>query len=352
MESEVVIELATTDLIQQISVGNQCCAEDYIAAVSSFSNSADLKLDLVDAEICAKSDRGEVVQRKDIVERFPSLEAELSRLFEVHEIDLKASGSHAEKDVSPVSIPGYQLIRRTNESNAANIASRKFELWEVKRSSDNAMFHVVLWQCDGSVEPELKKREQVKHPALAQPLEMGVVDSHCYVVIERLNGRTLGQILDHSNEQALTGKAIARLLLGTNEARKQLEKSIGVAIPVLPHAIFIRANNTPLLIDFPFFAESEPAEPLLQLGLLLFSTCLQESDVREVQQHLDAGFEPIALNKINGSVSSELNSIYQSCVHPDPKHRYRTIDEALSNLRKFIDGKPIKTAKRKGWFGF
>ena len=117
--------------------------------------------------------------------------------------------------------------------------------------------------------------------------------------------------------------------------------------------IALTDSGKPLLIDFPALTNQQDCTPLRRLGLLMFATCLQDSDTRALQIHLDAGYEPIDLFEINPSISRELNSIYASCVHPKEKKRYVSIDDAIEDLKRLVDGKPVKApCHKRNWFGF
>ena len=108
MATGILIELATTDLIQQISSGRSSSAEEYINAIPGVSSQIELVLDLIDAELCAKSDHGEIVDKTSVLERFPDFTEQLKKLLDVHELDLEASKGNAARGVGPITVPGYK----------------------------------------------------------------------------------------------------------------------------------------------------------------------------------------------------------------------------------------------------
>jgi len=359
LDSAVLIELATTDLIQQISAGSSASAEDYIVAFPILSEDANLQLDLVDAEICARSDRGDLIDSQDFHKRFPSLKKQLANLFAVHEIDMEAEDGGKP---APYSVAGIEFVHCVHRNHGRGEHANRFELWHVVRSKDQRPLLAFVWDYEpdrhdkDSFASLLKERSRLAHPCLIKPLSAGLTrpqagQRQIYVLTPPIKGRTLVQHLIVPGG-SLSEEAIAGLILKAYDASQFLERELGRRIPLSVGSIFLGQNETPLLIDYMHLASDCESDPLLQLGLLLFATCLHESDVSELEKHVKAGFEPVALSEINSSVSAEMNSIFLACVQPDDGNRYATVEEAMDDLRRFIARKPIKASqRRRKWFG-
>ncbi len=113
-DSEVLIELAIADLIQQLKENNQGSArvEHYLNASKLIAENKNHTLDLIDAEI---SPLGQ--WRASAAARLPGaicrLEDELTRLFDIHRLDLEAAGLEAtsRSQTDPRRVGGYDLIR-------------------------------------------------------------------------------------------------------------------------------------------------------------------------------------------------------------------------------------------------
>ncbi len=361
LDSSVVIELATTDLIQQISSGHGSSAEEYIDAISPFSTSYELSLDLVDAELCAKSDMGIVVNRDKLLKRFPSFRKELARLLEVHEIDLEASKNRDALPPPSVSITGYQLVRQLCRGHTKK-SGPSFEVWDATKLSQQHSVQIILWK-DSSSEPDnsfvsvIKQRSAIAHPSLLTPISAGKTNSdgtrYCYVVVNNTATQMLAKFQSGAITANLHEPLFAKLLLSVMDAANQLEQELGTPIPISFDAIALDKSKLPILIDFPWLGHDKELNALKQLGLLIYAYCLQDPDTRHLEVHLDAGYDPINLFDINPSVSHDMNSVYVSCVHPNEKKRYGSIEDAAKDLQRLVEGKRVKAPSRKrNWFGF
>ena len=77
--TQLLLDLACVDLIEQLRRDKNVCAEDYVEQYPVLGEPS-LKLDLIDAELCVFREIGKSISLDQLERRFPELEAEIRRL--------------------------------------------------------------------------------------------------------------------------------------------------------------------------------------------------------------------------------------------------------------------------------
>ena len=354
LDDELLIELATTDLIHMISHGHHVRAELYIACSKSLAAKKEQVLDLIDAEICARSDQGETINAQELADRFPELKSDLKRLLEVHEIDMEASHELRLQREEAKNFGDYQTKLKIADSDSG------YEVWSAIHRELNKPFSMICWEIENEhtktdIQRKLQQRQSCQHPSLINIVEVGFAQS-IYYVVNPIDGETLVDWLDNPMREVIQEETAANWTLNILEARQTLVGTLNRQFALSLDHVFITTDKHPLLIDSPALFDAYQDEPSFEsviqsIGLLLFAICLQETDIRKIKAHLDDGFDPIMLNDINENISADFNSIYLSCVHPKPKKRYRQVDEIINDLKNFLSDKPLKATKlQRKWF--
>ena len=96
--------------------------------------------------------------------------------------------------------------------------------------------------------------------------------------------------------------------------------------------------------------QSSPGEILKQLGLLLFSMVLGDTETDDLEHHRRDGFDRIRISIINEAVSIELDAIYITCVNQNPKNDtcQRLFGE---DMNRFVVGERLfATWLQRNWF--
>ena len=354
LDDELLIELATTDLIHMLSNGHRVQAESYIRSSKSLASRKELVLDLIDAEICTRSDRGETINSKELAKRFPKLKSDLKRLIEVHEIDLEASNELRLQKQEENNFGNYLAGMKIADSDAG------FEVWTAKHCDSEQPFSIIKWEggdqhTQTDIQRKLELRKRTQHPCLLNIVEVGFSD-YIYYVTDPIAGETLVDRLDNPTLEPIGETTVAKWVAQILAARQELVKNLDRRFLISLDQIFVTSDQEVLLLNGPSLFDAYSDEPsfetvLQSVGLLLFATCLQETDITKVRSHLNEGFDPIMINDVNENISAELNSIYLSCVHSKPKHRYRSVDEVILDLDNFQSDKPLKATKiQRKWF--
>ncbi len=97
-----LLDLACIDLLACWRAGHAIAAEHYLDQFHVLANDAEFVLDLIDAEVCARQERGQTVTTEDLERRFPSLAGRLQQLVSVDTLetsldevsDFSFDGSH------------------------------------------------------------------------------------------------------------------------------------------------------------------------------------------------------------------------------------------------------------------
>ncbi len=371
---ELLIELATTDLIHQSACGLRVRAEDYLSASDLLAGCDEFVLDLVDAELCARSDRGETVEGLELAQRFPKLQWELARLLEVHRLDLQSS---ADRSAAWNSSDEVRLIGRYRLSQPISRRDCKYWLAEtLPTGSPAVVFWYLLPDLVTQLPPDaasqfreqllqvLRKRSDCQHPALQPVVGWDLVGDQIVVAFKPIGPAQLVR----DKAVRLSEEAAARLLLELTELR-QFEATSGRPLfQFSPNDIFIDTDFSCRLLDWGLgnwvqrlaavYAEHVPAiakqelristaDTLQELGMLLFSLMLPEAETDDVVQHLQHGFEPLKIRQIDESVSSAYDAIYWACVHPDKKYRYPSVEALIEDLRRFVAGESVRVGRRQ-----
>ncbi|MFK7766272.1 MAG: hypothetical protein AB8B55_03440 [Mariniblastus sp.] len=354
IDDELLIELATTDLIHMISNGHVAKAESYIRCSKSLAGKKELVLDLIDAEICTRSDHGEPVNAKELTQRFPNLKSDLARMLEVHAIDMEASNELRLEKAQNKSFGLYDIKEKTAESDGT------FEIWSAQHRESNQPFSIIRWQ-DGDehtlsdIQRKFELRKNLQHCCLINIAEVGFSD-HVVFVTDPIQGKPLIDWLDSPTEKSIDEATAVRWISNILEARQMLVQGLNHRFSISIGDLFVTPDDQPILLDSPLQFDPYRHEPsfesvLQSVGLLIFAICLRDTDVEKIRDHLDEGFDPIMINDVNEDISTGLNSIYLSCLHPKPKQRYRNVDEVIVDLKNFQTGKPLKATKlQRKWF--
>ena len=368
--TELLIELATTDLINQLVSGNACRSEDYIGASKLIEGKKEHVLDLIDAEICARSDRGDAIDPAEFLQRFPTLRSELERLLEIHALDLDANRSDHQsilnRSNNPRMIGTYRLLKPLSSSSEC-------KYW-IAQHSQSAQQVILFWfslpndSASRPIDPDpidpaalfavLKQLSDSQHPQLQPMVDFGLDHDQVFIAFQNSTGKLLSEFPAGVHSESKIATLVCKIIDAV-----QFMSNHGIdGCELRSTDILIRTNSDCRLLDFGLgqlvkklmggrlqMPEEKSKNGSLasssavrELGVLLFSTCVGGADADEMIEHLELGFAPPQLNQINESVSDELNLIYLSCVNHNANRRYRSVDLLRDDLLRLIRGEKVE----------
>jgi tetratricopeptide (TPR) repeat protein/tRNA A-37 threonylcarbamoyl transferase component Bud32 len=226
---------------------------------------------------------------------------------------------------------------------------------------------------------EAKAIAKLQHPNIAQIYEVGTSEYGPYLALEFLDGGTLEQRINGPmSPQAAAG------LIATLADAIQYSHSQGVIHRDLkPGNILFDDKDNPKIVDFGLAKMANQSEQLTQTGSVLGTLgYMAPEQASSVVKNVGPGCDVYALGSIlyellvgrppfltddyaqtivmvlttdpvpprqmQPRVPRDLETICLRCLQKRVRQRYQSAQELANDLRRFIDGQPIK-ARRIGW---
>jgi serine/threonine protein kinase len=201
---------------------------------------------------------------------------------------------------------------------------------------------------------------RVKHPAVIEVHESGVIEGLPYLSMSFITGTTLALMISKQalelDSQVLVLEKVARTLTDTH-AR-------GIAHGNLkPTNILLDENGNPHLTDFGLGAvegvpqagdvisdveyrspeqgsgAGSPAGDVYSLGVLLFKA-LTSRTPHELTSESGVGL-PKVPSAINPAAPADLEAICLRCLSADPAARYESMEALAEDLKRWLKGEPV-----------
>lgn len=229
----------------------------------------------------------------------------------------------------------------------------------------------------GSAEVERFRTEaraiaRLQHPGIVQVFEIGEHDGRPFMALEYCSG---GSLEDKLRANPLPPKDAAVLVLKLAEAVQAAHESKVIHRDLKPGNVLLTERGEPKITDFglakrldegsttrtgsvmgtpsympPEQAEGNkeigPAADVYALGAILYE-CLAGRPPFRAATPLDTllqviNQEPVPVRQLNGAVPRDLEQIVQKCLQKDPRKRYTTAQELAEDLRRYLEGEPLK----------
>ncbi|HKO20452.1 MAG TPA: serine/threonine-protein kinase [Acidobacteriaceae bacterium] len=237
-------------------------------------------------------------------------------------------------------------------------------------------------------ETERRILATLEHPAIARLLDGGTLsDGRPYLVMEYVDGRPIDQYVDEHNPDLET---ILRLFLKVCDAVQYAHQNFVVHRDLKAGNILVTSTGDPRLLDFgiaklltgvadeaeetrpferlltPYSASPEQiaggrvttASDVYSLGLLLYrlltgiSAYASAPDFRTRAQEVILHYDPPLASKTPSvresrrkQLRGDLDTILSKALEKDVARRYRTVEELSSDLRNFLEGRPVRARR-------
>jgi serine/threonine protein kinase len=222
---------------------------------------------------------------------------------------------------------------------------------------------------------------RLRHPNIIQIHDIGEAGGLPFVSLELLDGGDLGGRLA-GNPQP--GRAAAELLITLSEAMQLAHEAGIVHRDLKPTNILFTADGVPRITDFglakrlesdshqtqsgqimgsPSYMAPEqargharevgPAADVYALGAILYEMLTGrppfkgETPIETIRQVVDD--EVVAPSRLVPKVPRDLETVALKCLNKEPSRRYESARALAEDLRRFLDGQPIKARRTPLW---
>jgi tetratricopeptide (TPR) repeat protein len=220
---------------------------------------------------------------------------------------------------------------------------------------------------------EARAAAQLRHAGIVAVHEVGREAGQIYIVSEFIHGATLREWLD---VKAVSFRDAAQMMIAIAQALEHAHQHGVIHRDLKPANILVDQHGAPHIADFglakrdageltmtlegqvlgtPAYMSPEQARgeghrvdarsDVYSLGVILFELLTGELPFRGTQRMLTLQIlhdEPPSPRKLNGHIPKDLETITLKCLAKEPNRRYQTADELAADLRRFLDGEPIR----------
>ncbi len=210
---------------------------------------------------------------------------------------------------------------------------------------------------------EAQTTAKLGHPNIVSVYDIGTVDSHPFLVIEYVDGKSLDDIIKENS--MLSPSEIVRISISIAEALEYSHKLGILHRDIKPENIMISKDNVPKLMDFglarsvdspklthagaivgtPAFISPESAlgrdndarSDLYSLGCVMYSMAtghppfVSKDNLKLIYSHIND--MPVLIRRIRNDFPQDLESIIMKLLSKDPSNRYQSASELLSTLK-------------------
>jgi eukaryotic-like serine/threonine-protein kinase len=234
---------------------------------------------------------------------------------------------------------------------------------------------------------EAQAAAHLQHPNIVAIHEVGEADGQHYFSMDYVEGRNLAELV---RERPLPARQAAQYVKSLAEAVHYAHRHGIIHRDLKPSNVLIDANDQPRITDFGLAKRLENSEPgtrnpeltlsgtvlgspnylppeqaggkrgavgpasdVYSLGAILYHLLTgrppfqAESLTTLIRQVLET--EPVAPRLLNPSIPRDLETICLKCLEKEIPRRYATAQELADDLSRFLEQKPIRARRVRGW---
>ncbi len=377
--------------------GERVLVEAYLERLPGLRSEAEEVLVLIEHEIVLRQERGEAPRLEEYLGRFPHLARDLRLHFEVH------AALHNEPLPKPtlvgregpdgslvrdaLALPGYELLGELGRGGMGVV----YKARQVALDRVVAVKMILAGTHAGAEERVRFRREaeaaaRLHHPHVVQIYEVGEAEGRPYLALEYVDGGSLDRRTAGTPQPAAAAarlvETLARAIHYAHErgvVHRDLKPSnvllaaCDLAAGAKPQA----AEEVPKITDFglakrldggagptqsgdllgtpsymaPEQAEGKsgttgPATDVYGLGAILYELLtgrppFKAANALETLLQVRSE-EPVPPGQLQPHCPRDLATVCLKCLHKEPRRRYGSALALADDLRRFLDGKPIR----------
>jgi len=393
-----VAGLIRADQRKRWKEGEHVSAETYLNNFPSLKGNDPALLDLVYNEVLLREENGEKPDVEEYVQRFPHLEAQLRRQFDLHAmlksrgdaradassattLDRGPSGGAAATSIKP-NVTGYDILGELGRGGMGVV----YKARQSKLNRVVALKMILSGQHAGKDDlfrfrTEAEAVASLQHMNIVQIYEVGEQEGRPYFSLEYITGGSLEDRLDR--EAPLPAAAAAQLLETLARAVHAAHQRGIIHRDLKPANVLLTSDGVPKITDFglakrldapgqtstgsvmgtPSYMAPEQAEgrthdigtptDIWALGAILYEALTGRppflADAPLDTMLLVVRADPVPPARLNHKVPRDLDTICLKCLEKDPKRRYPSALALAEDLHRFLNNEPIVARPIAAW---
>jgi tetratricopeptide (TPR) repeat protein/tRNA A-37 threonylcarbamoyl transferase component Bud32 len=382
--------------------GEPRSVEFFLARDPTLRDDPERVLDLIYHEVLLRTRLKESPSLDEYVQRFPEFADQLKTQFEVHEaLEPEVDARETLRPTSPLlaavapppAVPGYQLIGELGHGGMG-VVYEALHLG-LKRRVALKMLRAGVAAGDDQLarfRTEAEALARLDHPHVVQVYEVGSHEGRPFFAMELVTGGSLEDRLHGEPQPPRTAarllELLARAVHAAHENRlvhRDLKPANVLFAPCAPAAAgAVDLWGLPKITDFglakqldadslrtrsgdilgtPSYMAPEqaygrnhavgPATDVYALGAVLYEMLTGRPPFRGATVwdtlHQVGLEEPVPPRRLQPKAPRDLETVCLKCLHKEPRRRYPSAAALADDLRRFLDGSPVRARPLPWW---
>jgi serine/threonine protein kinase len=399
-----LVALLAADQQRRWQGGERVPAETYLENHPGLRKDAEKAVELIYREFLLREERGEAPGPEEYVHRFPAYAGRLRQQVELHRAlkseptcfpagEATAAPGARERPARAADrpdVPGYQVLEELGRGGMGVV----YKAWQSRLNRVVALKMILHgdWARPDErarFQTEAEAIARLQHPHVVQVHEVNEHDGRPFLVLEFAAGGGLDRKLAGTPLPARpAARLMEKLARAVHHAHRQgiIHRDLKPAnVLLLPPDETSGPLDTPKITDFglakllrggvggqtppgavlgtPSYVAPEqasgnahavgPPADIYSLGAILYEALTGRPPFRSaravetLQQVLTE--EPVPPRRLVPQVSRDLETVCLKCLHKDPGKRYGTALDLADDLRRFLDGVPVRARPVAAW---
>jgi WD40 repeat protein len=394
-ESDDLFELAQRVRAEQRerwSEGDRTSAEEYLRRFPELEKEPEAALEVIYGEYLLHEENGEDPAADHFLARFPTYAPRLRLQLQLHRaleesaaessdatggayLDTPAASPSADAELDIVGLPGYEFLEVLGRGSTGLV-------WKARHRSLNRIVAIKTIHSDIADEPERLARfraegqaaARLQHPNIVQIYEVGEHRGRPFFSLEFVDG---GSIAERLQASPLAPRDAAEIVCTLARAAQHAHEHGIVHRDLKPANVLLTSTGIPKIADFglakqlqleqsqtqtgaiigtPSYMAPEqaqglssvvgPATDVYALGAILFEMITGRPPFRaatllETLEQVRS-MEVVSPRRLLPKLPRDLETICLKCLQKEPERRYGTALELADDLRRFLNGEPIR----------